>query len=138
MSNDHHGKHDHMVGAASSGGVPLRRETAMAAPADMEPTNASDDSTAEADQVSRLKRYDNRVEEWLASLKDEAEQRSPEVLGALAAKAKDVAEYLDKMAERVRSKQEADDSRPSLPAQETSDADESATSVDRDPGSSIT
>ena len=97
----------------------------MAAPADMEPTNASDDSTAEADQVSRLKRYDKRVEEWLASLKDEAEQRSPEVLGALAAKAKDVAEYLDKMAERVRSKQEADDSRPSLPAQETSDADES-------------
>ncbi len=110
----------------------------MAAPADMEPTNATDDSTAEADQVSRLRRYDKRVEEWLASLKDEAEQRSPEVLGALAAKAKDVAEYLDKMAERARSKQEADDSRPSLPAQETSDAGESATSVDRDPGSSIT
>ena len=110
----------------------------MPTPADTEPTNASDDSTAEADQVSRLRRYDKRVEEWLASLKDEAEQRSPEVLGALAAKAKDVAEYLDKMAERVRSKQEADDSRPSLPAQETSDADESATSVDRDPGSSIT
>ena len=110
----------------------------MAAPADMEPTNATDDSTAEADQVSRLKRYDKRVEEWLASLKDEAEQRSPEVLGALAAKAKDVAEYLDKMAERARSKQEADDSRPSLPAHETSDADESATSADRDPGSSIT
>jgi hypothetical protein len=110
----------------------------MAAPADIEPTSATDDSTAEADQVSRLRRYDRRVEEWLASLKDEAEQRSPEVLGALAAKAKDVAEYLDKMAERARSKQEADDLRPSLPAHETSDTDESATSVDRDPGSSIT
>jgi hypothetical protein len=109
----------------------------MAAPADMEPTNATED-TAKADQVSRLKRYDKRVEEWLASLKDEAEQRSPEVLGALAAKAKDVAEYLDQMAERARSKQEADDSRPSLPAHETSDADESAMSVDRDPGSSST
>ena len=110
----------------------------MAAPADMEPTNATDDSTAEADQVSRLKGYDKRVEEWLASLKGEAEQRSPEVLGALAAKAQDVAEYLDKMAERARSKQDADDSRPSLPAQEASDADESATSADRAPGSSIT
>ena len=110
----------------------------MAAPADMEPTNASDDATAEADQISRLRRYDKRVEEWLASLKDEAEQRSPEVLGALALKAKDVADYFDKMAERARSKQEADDSRPSLPAHETSDAGESATSVDRDPGTSIT
>ena len=110
----------------------------MAAPTDMEPTNATDDATAEADQISRLKRYDKRVEEWLASLKDEAEQRSPEVLGTLAAKAKDVAEYLDKMAERARSKQEADDLRPSLPAQETSHADESATSADRDPGSGIT
>ena len=106
----------------------------MAAPADMEPTNAPDDSTAEADQVSRLKRYDRRVEEWLTSLREEAGQRSPEVLGALAAKAQDVAEYLDKMAERARSKQ-ADDSRPSLPAHEISDAGESAT---RDPGSSIT
>jgi hypothetical protein len=109
----------------------------MAAPADMKPTTAPDDSTAEADQISRLKRYDKRVEEWLASLKEEAGQRSPEVLGALAAKAQDVAEYLDKMAERARSKQEAD-SRPSLPAQEASDADESATSADRGPGSSIT
>lgn len=110
----------------------------MAAPEDTEPTTATSDPTAEADQVSRLKRYDKRVEEWLASLKDEAEQRSPEVLGALAAKAKDVAEYLDKMAERARSKQEADDLRPSSPAQQTSDADESATSADRDPGPSIT
>jgi Tfp pilus assembly protein PilN len=107
----------------------------MSAPADMEPTNAPDDSAAEADQVSRLKRYDQRVEEWLSSLKEEAGQRSPEVLGALAAKAQDVAEYLDKMAERARSKQEADNSRPSLPTQEASDADESATSAARDPGS---
>jgi len=103
----------------------------------MEPTSAADDSTVEADQISRLKRDDRRVEEWLASLKDEAEQRSPEVLGALAAKAKDVAEYLDKMAERARSKQEADDSGPSLPAQATADDDESSTSASRDPGSSI-
>ena len=64
----------------------------------MEPTRTLD--SAEAEQVSRLKRYDKRVEEWLASLKDEAGQRSPEVLGALAAKAKDVAEYLDKKGSR--------------------------------------
>jgi hypothetical protein len=105
----------------------------------MEPTSATDDPTVEADQVSRIKRYDRRVEEWLASLKDEAEQRSPEVLGALAAKAKDVAEYLDKMAERARSKQEvADDQGPSVPAQATSDEVESSTSGNRDPRSSVT
>jgi hypothetical protein len=110
----------------------------MAAPADMEPTSATDASTGEADQVSRLKRYDKRVEEWLTSLKEEAGQRSPEVLGALAAKAQDVAEYLDKMAERARSKQEADDLGDSLPTQEASDAGKSATSADRSAGSSIT
>ncbi len=62
--------------------------------------------TTESEQVSRLKRYDQRVEEWLTSLKDEAGQRSPEVLSALAAKAKDVAEYLDKMADKARSRTE--------------------------------
>jgi hypothetical protein len=55
------------------------------------------------------------VEEWLTSLKDEAGQRSPEVLGALAAKAKDVAEYLDKMTEKARSRNE-----PSAPARDAS------------------
>jgi len=79
----------------------------MAEMADMEQTTTTPDS-ADAEQVSRLKRYDNRVEEWLASLKEEAGQRSPEVLGALAAKAKDVAEYLDKMAEQARSKRATD------------------------------
>jgi len=98
-----------------------------------QPTN-TDDSTAEADQVSRLKGYDKRVEEWLASLKEEAGQRSPEVLGALAAKAQDVAEYLDKLAEQARSKQKANDSRFSLPAEEAADASESATYGDRDAG----
>ena len=110
----------------------------MAAPADMEPTGVSDVTNAEADQVSRLKRYDKRVEEWLTSLKEEAGQRSPEVLGALAARAQDVAEYLEKMAERARSKQETDDLGDSLPTQQVSDAGESATSADRNAGSSIT
>ena len=86
----------------------------MAAPADMDPTNAPDVSTAEADQISRLKRYDKRVEEWLTSLKEEAGQRSPEVLGALAAKAQDVAEYLEKMAEQARSRRAPDETAPTV------------------------
>ena len=48
----------------------------MTAPTETEPTNTVDESAA--DQESRLKRYDQRIEEWLTSLKDGAEQRSPE------------------------------------------------------------
>ena len=79
----------------------------MAAPTETEPTNTVDESAAEADQESRLKRYDQRIEEWLASLKEGAEQRSPEVLSALATKAKDVGDYLDKLAEKARSRSES-------------------------------
>ena len=60
--------------------------------------------TTESDQVSRIKRYDHRLEEWLTSLKEEAGQRSPEVLSALAAKAQDVADYLNKTADRAKAK----------------------------------
>jgi hypothetical protein len=101
--------------------------------ADMDPARTPD--SADAEQVSRLKRYDNRVEEWLASLKEGAGQRSPEVLGALAAKAKDVAEYLDKMAEQARSRRATDDAVPSLP---TKDASASIGSPSEEPGSSVT
>jgi hypothetical protein len=111
----------------------------MPAPEDIEPINTANETTTESDQLSaqRIKRYDKRVEEWLASLKDEAGQRSPEVLSTLAAKAKDVAEYLDKLAEKARSKNEADDSGRTLPAVDTSHSDESRT-VDSDPGASVT
>ena len=68
----------------------------MAAPTETERTNTGDESAADSDQESRLKRYDQRIEEWLASLKEGAEQRSPEVLTALATKAKDVGDYFDK------------------------------------------
>ena len=74
----------------------------MTSQPDLEPQS----DTTENEQVSRLKRYDQRVEEWLTSLKDEAGQRSPEVLSALAAKAKDMGEYLDKMADKARSRTE--------------------------------
>ena len=78
----------------------------MAAPGETEPTNTVDDSAADSDQESRLKRYDQRIEEWLTSLKEGAEQRSPEVLSALATKAKDVGDYLDKLADKARSRNE--------------------------------
>jgi hypothetical protein len=39
-------------------------------------------------------------------LKEGAEQRSPEVLSALATKAKDVGDYLDKLADKARSRAE--------------------------------
>ena len=86
------------------------KETGMASQPDIEPIQIDEPSysdTAESEQVSRLKRYDQRVEEWLTSLKDEAEQRSPEVLSALATRAKDVAEYLDRMADKARSRNDS-------------------------------
>jgi hypothetical protein len=71
---------------------------------DSEPVESGEVSATEEAERSRLRGYDKRLEEWLASLKEEAGQRSPEVLSALAAKAKDVAEYLEKMADQARSR----------------------------------
>jgi septal ring factor EnvC (AmiA/AmiB activator) len=102
---------------------------------ELERTNTAE-SAADSDQESRLKRYDQRIEEWISSLKDEAGQRSPEVLSALAAKARDVSEYLDKMAARARSKSDA----PALgpPAEDVSGSDESTAAPPHDPGPSST
>jgi hypothetical protein len=84
--------------------------------ADIEPVESEDDMdvSATAARRSRLRGYDKRLEEWLASLKEEAGQRSPEVLGALAAKARDVAEYLEKMAEQARSRRTSDETGPTV------------------------
>jgi septal ring factor EnvC (AmiA/AmiB activator) len=105
----------------------------MTEPTELERTNTAE-SAADSDQESRLKRYDQRIEEWITSLKDEAGQRSPEVLGALAAKARDVSEYLDKMAERARSKSDAPG--PTPPAEVR--RDESTAVTPQDPGPSST
>ena len=86
----------------------------MAAANETEP-KIVDESAAESDQESRLKRYDQRIEEWLGSLKEGAEQRSPEVLSALAAKAKDVGDYLDKLAVKARSRNEQTATAPDSP-----------------------
>jgi septal ring factor EnvC (AmiA/AmiB activator) len=107
----------------------------MTAPSDTD-TVTGDETTAERDQLSRLRRYDQRLEEWLTSLKDEAGQRSPEVLGALAAKAKDVAEYLERMAEKARSRNEA--SGATQPTEAASRTEESTAMPELDTGSSIT
>jgi hypothetical protein len=78
----------------------------MAAANETEAKSTVDEPVLDSDQESRLKRYDQRIEEWLTSLKEGAEQRSPEVLSALAAKAKDVGDYLDKLADKARSRKE--------------------------------
>jgi hypothetical protein len=94
----------------------------MGAPNETERTNGADESAADRDQESRLKRYDQRIEEWLTSLKEGAEQRSPEVLSALATKAKDVGDYLDKLAEKARSRNE-----PSATTPDTSQSPDAVT-----------
>ena len=88
----------------------------MTAANETESENTVDESAADSDQESRLKRYDQRIEEWLTSLKEGAEQRSPEVLSALAAKAKDVGDYLDKLADKARSRNEASATTPDTPS----------------------
>ena len=56
----------------------------------------------DSEQPSRGKRYDQRIEEWVRGLQDEAEERAPEVLSGLAATAKDVARFLEDKAEQAR------------------------------------
>ena len=50
----------------------------MAAPTNTERGRTVDETPADSDEESRLKRYANRIEERLMSLKEGAEQRSPE------------------------------------------------------------
>jgi len=88
----------------------------MAAPTETEPQSTVDESAADSEQESRLTRYDHRIEEWLTSLKEGAEQRSPEVLSALATKAKDVGDYLDKLADKARSRNEPSAITPDIPS----------------------
>ena len=78
---------------------------------------AGHDEAPETEE-SRLKRFDRRIEEWLASLKDGAQERSPEVLSAMASKTKDVAQYLEKMAEQARSKRATQDAEIPVPTED--------------------
>ena len=59
------------------------------------------EAAAQPDELG-LRRFDKRIEEWFGYLRTEANDRSPEVLSAMAAKVKDLGQYLEKMADQAR------------------------------------
>jgi len=66
-----------------------------------------------AEPGSRLQQYRKRTEKWAVALRDGAEQHAPpEVLSGLAGIAKNVAQYLDGMADRARAKQAREEAVP--------------------------
>jgi hypothetical protein len=66
-----------------------------------------------AEHGSRLELYRKRVEEWLVAVRDGAEEHAPpELLSGLAGAAKNVAQYLDGMADRARAKQAKEEAVP--------------------------
>jgi hypothetical protein len=59
-----------------------------------------------AEHGSGLQKYRTRIEEWAFALRDGAEQHAPpEMLSGLAGTVRNVAQFLDGMAERARAKQ---------------------------------
>jgi hypothetical protein len=72
-----------------------------------------------AEQGSRLEQSRKRIGERASALRDGVEKRAPPaVLGGLAAAAKNVAQYLDGMAERARVKQAKEEAPVPKPAAE--------------------
>jgi hypothetical protein len=66
-----------------------------------------------AEPGSRFQRYRERIEELAFAIRNGAERHAPpEVLTGLAATAKNVAQYLDDMAERARVKQAKEEAAP--------------------------
>jgi hypothetical protein len=96
-------------------------------------TRSEEDRRAEdtgAEQGSRLQQYRKRIEEWASSLRDGAEQHAPpEVLSGLAATAKNVAQYLDGLAERARAKQAKEEAPVPKPAEQVPEPTEQAKSA---------
>jgi hypothetical protein len=58
-----------------------------------------------SDPSPRVERWDERIEQWMEDLRAEVERAAPEVLGELAAAAKNIAGRLDDLAEQARKKQ---------------------------------
>jgi hypothetical protein len=86
-----------------------------------------------AEQGSLLQQYRKRVEEWASSLRDGVEQHAPpEVLSGLAATAKNVAQYLDGMAERARVKQAKEEAPVPKPAEQVPEPTEQAESAPKE------
>jgi hypothetical protein len=80
-----------------------------------------------AEQGSRLQQYRKRTEEWALTLRDGAEQHAPpEVLSGLARTAKNVAQYLEGMAERARVKQAKEEAPAPKPTEQVSEPTEQA------------
>jgi hypothetical protein len=85
------------------------------------------------EQGSRLKQYGKRIKESASSLRDGAEQHAPpEVLSSLAATARNVAQYLDGMAERARVKQAKEEASVRKPAEQVPESTEQAESASRE------
>jgi hypothetical protein len=83
-----------------------------------------------AEQGSRLQQYRKRIEKWASRLRDGAEQHAPpEVLTGLAATAKNVAQYLDGMAERARVKQAKEEAPVPKPAEQAAEPAEQGESA---------
>jgi hypothetical protein len=82
-------------------------------------------------QGSRLEQNRNRIEEWASALRVGAEQHAPpEVLSGLATTARNVARYLDGMAERARVKQAKEEAVPK-PAEQVPEPPEQAENPSR-------
>jgi hypothetical protein len=79
-----------------------------------------------ADQLSRLKRWDKRIEEWINGVRDEVERATPEMLDELAAAAKGFAQFLDDKANEVRMKQAKKEAAPEPAKQPESESEEIA------------
>jgi hypothetical protein len=76
---------------------------------------------------SRLEQYRNRIEEWASALRDGAEQHAPpEVLSGLATAARNVALYLDGMAERARVRQAKEEAPAPKPTEQSSEPPDQA------------
>jgi hypothetical protein len=61
---------------------------------------------AEPDQPSRFRRWDKTIEEWFKGIQADVERAAPEVLEELAKEVKGLAQRLEEMAEKARTKRE--------------------------------
>jgi hypothetical protein len=85
------------------------------------------------EQGSRLEQYRKRIKEWASAVRDGAEQHAPpEVLSGLAGATKNVAQYLDGMAERARVKQAKEEASVPQPTEQVPKPRERAESASKD------
>jgi hypothetical protein len=71
----------------------------------------------EAENQSRLQRYDKRIERWIADVRDEIEREVPEALDDLAKQAKGLAQYFEDKAKAARAKRATKEGSPATAEQ---------------------